>query len=280
MTILWLLTGCYRLDGFFFNPEATDAYALGGDVIPSDCQELVSFEGEAGTLYGAWAHQAHEGDTECVPTERNTARDVVVYFHGNSANIDEYWTDVAFYWESGYEVFIFDYRGYGRSAGEPDFDGVIADGVSAIAMVEETTELPSTDLVYIGLSLGGFVAVHNLVATPPRVLITQDMFATTQKMLDDGTTLDLPSGWFFEENFDNVAAVRAMPPEVPYLVSHGADDTYIQPEHAQMIFKGAAATTKKLLLNPGADHAETIEKSADTFRPWVECWIRQDCAAE
>lgn len=279
MTFMLLLSGCYRLDGFFFNPEVVDAYALGGDVIPAACQELVAFDGKAGTLYGAWAHQAADA-SECEPGERRADRDVVVYFHGNGSNIDGYWADVEFYWESGYEVFIFDYRGYGRSPGEPDFEGVIEDGAAAVAQVMATTDRSSAELVFIGLSLGGFVSIHNLKETPPRVLITQDMFASTQKILDDGTTLDLPSGWFFENNFDNVATVAAMPTTIPYLVSHGAEDTYIQPEHAELVFEAAAATTKRLLLNPDADHAETLSESADSFRQVMECWIRQDCLEE
>lgn len=284
MTLMVLLAGCYQLDGFFFNPSVVEAYALGGDVIPSPCQELVSIEGRAGTLYGAWAHSPVGAATTCeeadgVP-EVDPDADVVVYFHGNAANLDGYWDQVEFLWESGYEVFIVDYRGYGRSAGEPTFDGVIADGQSAIEHVEERSGRTSTELVYHGLSLGGFVAVHNLEATPPRVLITQDMFANTQKMLDDGTDLDLPSGWFFTENFDNVHAVADMPPEVPYLVVHGTEDDYIQPEHAELVYEAAAAETKALFWVEGVGHADAVADAPDLLRPEIECWIRQDCAEE
>lgn len=280
MTLLLTLAGCYSLDGFFFAPTRVEAYALGGDVIPTACQELVSFDGPDGTLYGAWAHSPVGAATDCEGGEIDPAAPIVVYFHGNAANIDGYWDQVAFYWESGYEVFIFDYRGYGRSAGEPDFDGVIADGGAAIRYVEDQAETPAADLVYIGLSLGGFVAVHNLAETTPAVLITEDMFASTQKMLDDGTDLDLPAGWFFNENFDNVRAVAEMPTELPYLVVHGEADDYIQVEHAHLVYEAAAATTKRLVLLPGVGHADAVADAPELLRPEIECWVRQDCPEE
>ncbi len=275
-----LLLGCYSLDGFFFSPLAVDAYALGGDVIPADCQELVDFEGDAGSLYGAWAHQPPTGEATCEPGTPNPDADVLLFFHGNADNIDHYWKDVEFYWESGFEVFVFDYRGYGRSAGDPDHDGVIADGAAAIHFVEESTARESTEIVFVGLSLGGFVSIHNVDKRPPRAFVTQDMFASAQTLLDQGTLLDIPQGWLFVDEFDNLAAARKIPPEVPYLVVHGEKDDYIQPENARLVHEAAASDSKYLFLVPGMDHAETIEQAPDTFRPWLECWVEQNCAID
>lgn len=275
---LGLLSGCYQLDGFFFQPTELDAYALGGEIIPATCQSEVSFEGEVGTLYGAWAHQPRAPETECEPTEFNPDADVLVFFHGNADHIDAYWPMVEFYWESGFETFTFDYRGYGKSDGEPDHDGVIRDGASAAEYVQEATGLSSSEVVYVGLSLGGFVSIHTIDEYPPRAYITQDMFASAQVLLDQGTLLDLPQGWFFVDEFDNLTAAKKMPPEVPYLVVHGAKDTYIQPANAQLVFDAAASTQKELFLVPNVDHADTIELAPEVYRPWVECWARQDCA--
>ena len=280
MSFVLLLAGCYRLDGFFFNPEVVDAYELGGDVIPASCQQLVTFEGEEGTLYGAWAHRPAEPTAECEPGELNEAAQPVIFFHGNADNIDNYWEYSELLWSAGYEVLQFDYRGYGRSWGEPSFDGVIADGRVAIDYASEVSGRAPDDLVFIGLSLGGFVSVHNLQDTPPGVLVTMDMFANTQKMLDDGTTLDLPSGWFFEENFDNLGVLRDMPADIPLLVLHGDHDTYIQPEHAQLVYAAAGATEKELQLIEGADHAESITVAPKLLSDSLVGWIDPHLAAE
>ncbi len=274
MTLLFVLLGCYQLDGFFFNPDVVDAYTLGGTVIPSTCQELVSFDGEGGTLYGAWAHQPLETGGDCEAGAHHPTATTVIFFHGNAENIDGYWEYSELIWSAGYEALNFDYRGYGRSAGSPTFDGVIDDGAVAIEYASAKSGRGPEELVHIGLSLGGFVAVHNLKDGAPSVLITMDMFASTQKILDDGTTLDLPAGWFFEENFDNLAPLREMPAATPYLVVHGANDTYIQPEHARLVYAAAASTDKSLELIEGADHADAIEVApkvlSDTLTGWID----------
>jgi len=280
VNLVLLLAGCYRLDGFFFNPTTVASYELGGEVIPASCQHLVTFEGEAGSLYGAWAHQPTEDGGDCEAGELNPDAQPVIFFHGNADNIDSYWEYSELLWSAGYEVLQFDYRGYGRSWGDPSFDGVIADGRVAIDHASEVTGRPSDDLAFIGLSLGGFVAVHNLKDTPPGVLVTMDMFADTQKMLDDGTTLDLPSGWFFEENFDNLGVLRDMRPEIPLLVLHGAADTYIQPEHAELVHAAAGASEKELQLIEGADHAESIEVAPVLLSDSLVGWIDPHLAAE
>ena len=277
---LLALTGCYQLDGFFFQPTALDAYALGGDVIPLTCQAEVSFDGEAGTLYGAWAHQPLGATADCEAGESNPDADVLVFFHGNADHIDAYWPMIEFFWESGFETFTFDYRGYGKSDGEPDHDGVLNDGAQAARYVIDATGRPSNDVVYVGLSLGGFVSIHIVDQFPPRAYITQDMFASAQTLLDQGTLLDIPQGWLFVESFDNLGAARRIPRDVPYLVVHGANDTYIQPANAQLVYDAAAADVKELFLVPNVDHADTIDVAPDVYRPWVECWARQDCAEQ
>jgi uncharacterized protein len=278
--LAFLLGGCYQLDGFFFNPSVVDAYTLGGTVIPATCQELVTFDGEEGSLFGAWAHQPESAGGDCEAGAVNDSAMPVVFFHGNADNIDAYWEYSEMLWASGYEVLSFDYRGYGRSWGSPSFDGVIIDGALAIDHAASRTGRTPAEMAFVGLSLGGFVAVHNLQDTAPGALVTMDMFANTQKMLDDGTSLDLPSGWFFEENFDNLGVLRKMSPAIPLLVLHGDSDTYIQPEHARLVYQAAATGEKRIEFIEGADHADSIAVAPKVFSALVSEWITAHLSTE
>lgn len=264
MTLLALL-GCMTMDGFFFANERVEAYGLQSDVIPADSLEEVAFDGEAGTLYGAWAHQ----DAADAP--------LFLYFHGNARHMDEYVDKVEVYWAMGFEVFFFDYRGFGKSEGDPSYDGVIADGASAVAYVEDVTGSPSEDVVFHGLSLGGAVAVHIADELPPRVLITEDMFASGQQIIDDASGLALPPGWMLADEWDNAAAAADV--HVPFLVIHGAEDTYIQPGHAEAVY-AMANDPKKLWLAPGAGHADSDLVDPEAYRENVACWIEQTCPEE
>ena len=265
MTLL-LLTGCMSLDSFFFNGVPVTEYALASDVVPTASFEEVSFPTEDGlTLSGVWAHQEEPG------------AELLLYFHGNAANIDEYIGQVGDYWSMGYEVFIFDYRGYGKSEGSPTWDGVLADGLGAVDYVEGHTGVPVEAIPFLGLSLGGSVATRVAGVRPPKVLITEDMFAQGQQLMNDGSGLDMPDGWLLVDEWDNAAAAAEV--TSPFFVIHGAADTYIQPTHAQAVY-AAASEPKRLWLVPGADHAEAAETDPEGYRANVTCWIAQTCPEE
>lgn len=266
--ILLTLVGCMSLDSFFFNGTAVSAYALPSDVIPADALEEVSFETEDGvTLYGVWAHQPGGPGAE-----------VLVYFHGNASNIDGYMPQVDNYWTYGYETFIFDYRGFGKSVGSPSYANVLLDGLAAVAYVEDTTGVPVEQLPFLGLSLGGSVATRVSGIHNPKVLITEDMFANGQRLMNDGSGLDIPDGWLLVDEWDNAASAAEV--ASPFLVIHGDSDTFIQPENAQDVYDAVTADPKRLWFAEGADHAEDAEADPEGYEAIVTCWIAQDCPEE
>jgi hypothetical protein len=87
------------------------------------------------------------------------ARGTVVHFHGNADNMTAFFPYSAWLAGEGYNVFIFDYRGYGASGGKPDLDGLVADGRAAL---EHALKLPGAEtgkIIIFGQSLGAAIAV-------------------------------------------------------------------------------------------------------------------------
>ena len=76
------------------------------------------------------------------------------------------------------------------------------------------------------------------------------------------TGLNIPSGWMFEDPFDNLATVAEL--EVPYLITHGSEDTYIMPEHGKRVFD-AANEPKELYYVPGAAHGGSHLDAPDEY---------------
>jgi alpha-beta hydrolase superfamily lysophospholipase len=259
------------LDGFFFNGTPVEAYALQTELIEPSCLEVVSYDAADGTaLYGAWAHRPMGED--CASGNTDLSAPMIVFFHGNAENLDRYveWMDI--YWDLGFVAFTWDYRGFGMSEGDATWENIISDGRDTLDYLESTSARPASDMTYLGLSLGGFAAIHQVPERPPRRFITEDMFASSKKMLDDGTDLDLPEGWFFAKDWDNTAIARSLPADVPYLVMHAAGDTYIQPGHGQAVYDAAASELKRLWWVDGADHAEDPVAQPEAYRENVLCW--------
>jgi hypothetical protein len=87
------------------------------------------------------------------------SRGTVVHFHGNAENMTAFFPYSAWLAKEGYNVFIFDYRGYGASGGKPDLDGLVADGKAAL---QHALKLPGAEtgrMIVFGQSLGGAIAV-------------------------------------------------------------------------------------------------------------------------
>lgn len=252
------------LDPFFFNPSQTSQYGFPTEVIPASQIEEVAFESEDGTqLYGAWFR-----------SERPNQAKTVVYFHGNTGDMDYNMSQVDALYPLNLNIFTIDYRGYGRSEGQATHDGVIADGRAAIELVMAETGLEAEELGYVGLSLGGFVATHASLDLPPGALISHDMFADADSFYDLNTGLNIPSGWMFEDPFDNLGTVAQL--NVPYLITHGAEDTYIAPEHSKRVYE-AANEPKELYLVPGGTHGgshlDAPEEYADAVGGWLSEYL-------
>ena len=141
------LTGCMSLDGLLYNPEELQQYSLSGDVIPESAVELVSFPSGDLTLYGAWARQ---------PTDAPT----LVFFHG-SASASTTAGQVEDYWSWGASSPSTRLR-TGRAG---NLDGLEMDGLAAMDHVIEVSVTPWRG--YLGLGLGGAVAIGWPAITPP-----------------------------------------------------------------------------------------------------------------
>lgn len=261
LNLLGSLLGCMTLDPFFFNPTETSQYGFPSDVIPADALEEVAFESGDGThLYGLW-----------IASERPARDPVVVYFHGNSGNLDTNMSQVEALYGLDVNIFTVDYRGYGRSEGSPSHDGLIQDGIAAVDYATERSGKDSSELGYVGLSLGGFVGLHVASERPPATVVTHDLFASAQDMLGDNTGLDVPAGWLFDSGFDNLEAAAAL--EVPYFITHGAEDDYINPECAYRLYDAATVEDKDLWMVPQGTHGWTHVDQPELYQAKVGAWL-------
>ena len=84
----------------------------------------------------------------------NNARYTVIFTHGNAGNISHRVEKLKFFNGLGCNVFIFDYRGYGRSQGRPSEEGLYIDTKSAYDYLLSRTIIPEK-LIGYGESLGG-----------------------------------------------------------------------------------------------------------------------------
>src|SRR5207237_708678 len=120
----------------------------------------------------------------------------LLYFHGNRDNIDRYWDRVMFLHEAGINVFIFDYRGFGKSQGTSSEAGLYADADAALAYVLSRPGVSRDSVGFYGFSLGNVPAIHLAAERMrPLFLVAESPFASASSLTQAALSLDLPAGW-------------------------------------------------------------------------------------
>lgn len=108
---------------------------------------------------------------------------LVVVLHGNGDRIDRH-APGTFDWLNrlGFAVALPEYRGYGRSGGEPSEAAVSADLVRAVARLVERTDVDPARVIYFGTSLGTCFAGQLAARRPPSALVLRTPFLRTDLM--------------------------------------------------------------------------------------------------
>ena len=92
---------------------------------------------------------------------------VFLWFHGNAGNISHRLEILKLLHDlAEVQVFIFDYREYGKSEGQISREGTFKDAAAAYRYVTETRQVPAGELVLFGRSLGTALATDLAVRVP------------------------------------------------------------------------------------------------------------------
>lgn len=146
-------------------------------------------------------------------------------------------------------VFMFDYRGYGRSEGTPTVDGAIQDATAARAKLRELAAVKDSEMFLMGESLGGAIVVQLAADSPPRGLILQSTFSSLRDVAD----IHYPKlSWLVPRNkLDSATQIASY--RGPLLQSHGNMDRTISSSSGEKLFQ-AANQPKQFIKIENADH--------------------------
>lgn len=196
-------------------------------------------------------------------------RPAVLFCHGNAGNISHRVENLRLFRERlGVSVFIFDYRGYGRSEGKATEEGTYADARGALAWLRGRGWTPERT-IYFGRSLGAAVAVQLALETPPAGLILETPFPSVPAMgRHHYSLLYFLLGWALEARYDVEAKIGRL--HIPLLIFQGDRDSIVPERMASRLFAQANAP-KRFHLIRGAGHNDTLQHGGAAY--WEE-WRR------
>ncbi len=178
-------------------------------------------------------------------------RAVVLFSHGNGGNLthrSEMLKLLSEYLRCS--VLIYDYRGYGRSGGQPSESGLLNDARAARAWLTHKTGCDAHDIVLMGESLGGGVAVDLAAADGARGLILDSTFSSLPQVAAHHYRW-APVGLLMRNRFDSQAKIGNY--TGPLLQLHGDADTVVPIELGRRLY-AAAKEPKEFVVMPGRDH--------------------------
>lgn len=248
--LVFSLSGC--ANRMFFHPDnrvwdQPQRYGLQ----PRD----VTFPSDDGTqLHGWWF------------PSKGTAKGTIVHFHGNAGNVSAHFHGSAWLTQAGYQVLVFDYRGYGSSKGTTTRKGVVRDSAAAIRYVLNRDDVQPDRLFLLGQSLGGMAALNGaiLAQVPVSGYLIDSAFSKHRKIASEkARQLPLGLGWILQPlvpllisgSYDPIDALDRIP-EAPILFLHGTGDRVIPHHHSEILHR-AAGKRSDLFLIEGGRHTDS-----------------------
>lgn len=222
--------------------------------------ENVFFKTDDGlTLHGWWVPNAG-------------AEKTILWFHGNAGNIGDRAHNLALmYRYLGINIFIFDYREYGRSEGSISRAGTFVDSEAAYKWVKTTGIEPSRSLILFGRSLGSALAVYIARKYPCAGVILEAAFTSSKDMARLYAPYLAEDLVGKEGGYDTIGIIREV--KIPVLFIHGSRDESIPLWMAQKLYE-EANPPKEFYVVPGAGHNDTYIIGGKEYFQVIDKFIR------
>ncbi|XP_046839225.1 protein ABHD13-like isoform X2 [Xenia sp. Carnegie-2017] len=186
----------------------------------------------------------------------------VVFFHGNAGNIGHRLINShALYKNCGCNVFLVEYRGYGRSDGSPSERGILLDAQAAIEYIRGRKDVDNTKIIVYGRSLGGAVAINLLCQSyftdKVFAMVVENTFTSIPQMADQliGHGLNRLPMFCFRNQFNSLKSICKV--KIPSLFLSGSNDQLVPPAMMYKLYENSGAVMKKLETFDCGSHNDT-----------------------
>ena len=260
LTILYLLicgAACWFQRKLIFLP--------GGAAVPPpgdlgiDAERVAIMTGDGVTLEGWWG--------------RGGSPYTLIWCHGNAGSLLNRAAEFRELMAAGFDVLLFDYRGYGNSEGSPSAEGVKRDALAVFDFLKGRG-VPEDRIVAYGRSIGSGPASFLANRRPLAGLVLVQPFTSLKAMAKHAYPF-LPVGLLLFERLDNAAELARY--EGPLLVMHGDRDDIVPFAMGKALHDGAMTKDKTFVPLAGGDHnglsfthGEAMREALKTFLDGLE----------
>lgn len=212
-----------------------------------------------------------------IPAAGKKAKGTVVFSHGNAGAMGHHLGFVTWLLPEGFNVLMYDYRGFGKSGGVLDRHGMVQDVRAAFEYVKTRRDVDKDRLVSFGHSLGAAKSITALGETPVpgvKAVVSDGGFASYRGMAEViagrvGANI-VTDEWAPKDWVAKVAPV-------PLLIVHGTADEVVPLEQGKLLF-GAATGPKTMFTVKGGHHGDSLWRNDGEYRRKLIVWLKDALA--
>ncbi len=188
-----------------------------------------------------------------VPSKKE--RGVVLFSHGNSGNISNRLASINIFHEMNLSVFIYDYRGYGKSEGAPTEEGTYMDAKAAWDYLVKKRKIAKQKIIIFGRSLGGSIAAWLAQNHTPRILIIESSFTSLAEVSKLHYSC-FPGELVFGDCYSTGEYIKNI--KSPVLIIHSTDDELTPFSQGKKLFE-LANKPKEFIILSGSHNTGFLE---------------------
>lgn len=196
---------------------------------------------------------------------------IIVFFHGNSYNIESFYHKLTPFVEGGYGAFIGEYRGFGGIKGKINEKNLGEDAISAVKYLY-SQGFTNKDLILYGMSLGSYTSTHTAHSLGKDEafagLILEVPFDSILNVVKQRIPNIFPFSYIIKDKYDNTSKISQL--NLPVLIMGASDDKVVPIERAEDLYK-QANNPKKMITYKGASHSGLYN-----YRNWrdIRDWLK------
>ncbi len=195
---------------------------------------------------------------------------VMLFCHGNAGNISHRLEYIDLLLDMGVNIFIFDYRGYGKSSGHPSEQGIYTDALSAFDYLSRDENINPNDIIIFGRSLGVAAALEVASKREARAIIIENGFLSARHMARHMGIFRLFAP-LIPKNYNSLEKIKHV--TIPKLIIWSENDEVVPPYMGKLLFE-AAGEPKDFYEIKGAGHNDTHVAGGTGYKNIIGEFIR------
>ena len=213
--------------------------------------ESILFKSTDGNMLNGWMLKPRDGNVQ----------GTILHLHGNGGMLLSQYEAIAPLTQYGYQIFMFDYSGYGFSSGKPTRANVLADAQAALTYLLSRKDVQANEILLYGQSLGGHLAA---------VLAEQQQESIQALVVEGAFSSHKDVAQHFAGKFGRAfvkdgysAKVALKTYSKPLLVIHSINDKTIPYAMGKTLFQ--VANEPKYFYTVEGDHIHAVIDHADSI---------------